>query len=125
MSWAAPPAHPSEIFDMLRPLPAPPVMQMRMTCLEANAPGTTGYTVVTNGFKLYAIHAHQDRSLQCYKDDAYPVQGTMWLYMPIDPGERLVDICGQYGAHPGQMHYMSITVSSLNSEARAFARRLR
>ncbi len=127
MSWAAH-AHPSQIFDMLRPLPAPPVIRMRMTYFDANAPGTTGYTIVTNGFKLYAIHAHQDDGgHQFYEDNAYPVQGTMWLYMPMDPGERLVEICGQYGAHPGQVHYISLMVrtSGVSGASQHIARWLR
>lgn len=66
-----------------------------MSYFDCNAPGATGYSVATNGVNIAAIHAHGqgDDDVQFYKDVDPAFQ---WIYMPLDKGEYLVDICRQY-----------------------------
>lgn len=68
-----------------------------MCYFDCNAPGTTGYSVATDGTTIAAIHTHgpeQDKDYWFYKD----VDSTFrWIYMPLGKGEYLTEICRQHG----------------------------
>lgn len=76
----------------------PPSLRMRY--FDCNDPSTTGYSIATTGYHFAWIHAHrQDDDLRFYKDVSLV---CTWVYMPVDKGERLVEIwCPSPGfAHP-------------------------
>jgi hypothetical protein len=68
-----------------------------MGYFDCNAPGTTGYSVATNGVSIFSIHAHrQDDNVGFYK---HVGSDFHWIYMPLDEGEYLTEISRRYGLY--------------------------
>ncbi len=102
ISWASP-VHPTAVMDLTtlsHPHRYPATL--RMSYFDCNAPGTTGYSVATNGVSITTIHVHgQDHDTQFYND--VDSTSNQWIYMPIDRGEYLTDICRQNGFRHGKI----------------------
>ncbi|KAF4968626.1 hypothetical protein FSARC_4001 [Fusarium sarcochroum] len=67
---------------------------LRMRFFDCNAPDTLGYYVATDGTRLRNILTHQrgrDLDVSLFEDVESPIY--FWIYMPIDQGEYLTDIC--------------------------------
>ena len=113
VSWATT-LHPNSIIQLGTCLPLRLGRRgLRMHYFECNAPGTTGYSVATDGSKVYTIYAHQGSNLlPFYKDPSFGHRSLHWIYMPTDRGEYLVEICRQYGTHLSDEIYLSIMVRS-------------
>ncbi len=87
-----------------------------MHYFECNAPGTTGYSVATDGFDIYAIHAHHrnKKSVSIYTDPSLSSLSLHWIYMPVDREEYLTEICRQYiTTHRPGVTYLRIMVRNL------------
>ena len=70
---------------------------LRMFYFDCNAPGTTGYSVATDGISIFSIHAHrQDDDTRIYADVG---SSCHWIYMPLDAGEYLTEISRRYGVY--------------------------
>ena len=68
-----------------------------MQYFDCNAPGTTGYSVATDGVSIFHIQAHHlDDDVRFYKDVGPELE---WIYMPLDEGEYLIEICRRYGSY--------------------------
>lgn len=98
--WATqdhpPPAKVINVQSLHRPSSYPD--RLRMTYFECNAPGTTGYSVATDGVSTVSIHTHRqdDDDVGFYKDVGSDFH---WIYMPLDEGEYLTEICRRYGLY--------------------------
>jgi hypothetical protein len=101
VGWANP-EHPDEVidittFDQVISFPD----RLLMTSFNCNANGTTGYTAVTGGSSVAMIHAHENDSTGFYTDmdAAYP--HGFFIYMPLDDGEFVTEICRRYALAAG------------------------
>ncbi|OIW27898.1 hypothetical protein CONLIGDRAFT_453683 [Coniochaeta ligniaria NRRL 30616] len=98
--WAASehPTHVINLGTLSRPTTCP--NELRMSYFECNAPGTTGYSVATDGISIATIHAHRqgDDWLGFYRDVDSSFQ---WIFMPLDDAEYLTEICRRYGLYVG------------------------
>ncbi|KAF5020171.1 hypothetical protein F66182_7811 [Fusarium sp. NRRL 66182] len=99
VGWQVPVATPPAIVDILttRTLNEYP-NDLRMRFFDCNAPGTMGYSVAVDGARVLAILTHK----QDQKTDASLFEGVnspicQWMYMPINQGEYLTDICRRAG----------------------------
>ena len=72
---------------------------LRMSFIECNASHITGYSVATNGVSTATLHAHsQNMDLTFYKEvDSFFGWSMVWIYMPIDQGEYVTEICRRFG----------------------------
>jgi hypothetical protein len=70
-----------------------------MSFFECNAARTTGYSVATNGTSTATIQMHnQNMDLSFYKEvDSSFGWSMVWIYMPIDEGEYVTEICRRFG----------------------------
>lgn len=70
---------------------------LRMVSVPCNGPDVTGYSVCWS-HNLMFIHTHRagEKDLSFYKDSGVPAH-AVWIYMPIEPDERLLDIWGRRG----------------------------
>lgn len=98
--WAAP-EHPTYVINLGtldRPSTCP--KELRMNYFECNAPGTTGYSVATDGIHIATIHTHRqgDDWLGLYRDVDSSFQ---WIFMPLDDAEYLTEICRRYERYVG------------------------
>ncbi len=66
---------------------------LHMGFFDCNAPGTTGYSVATNGLDISTIHAHKQQADVRFYKNAESGSCPFWIYMPIDDGEYLTEIC--------------------------------
>ncbi len=74
---------------------------VRMVSVPCNRPELTGYSVCLAG-NVMLIHAHSDgeEHLSLY-DDSRLRSHAIWLYMPMDPDERISEIWARRGKqHP-------------------------
>lgn len=89
----APAATIIDLVSLQRPPQGP--NRARMSFFECNSAGTTGYTVATGVTGIFTIHAlGPNTDLAFYKaiDDSFP-RCLTWIYMPIDEGEYITEIC--------------------------------
>ena len=72
---------------------------LRMSYLECNAAHTTGYSMATNGVSIATVHAHsQKMDLNFYEEvNNFFRRSMVWIYMPIDEGEYITEICRRFG----------------------------
>ena len=98
INWANP-QHPTEMIDLATlgpPQELPKRLQMHY--FDCNAPGTTGYTLATNGFSIAMIHAHKlHNDTQFYKEIDASFSRLFFIYMPLDEGEYITEICRRFG----------------------------
>ena len=69
----------------------------RMALLDINAPGVTGYSACWAGnvMMLYAHTPGMDSTF--FRDFSASYRRPIWIHMPIDPGERVVEMWGRRG----------------------------
>ncbi|RSL62658.1 hypothetical protein CEP54_005590 [Fusarium duplospermum] len=66
---------------------------VRMTYFDCNAPGVTGYTMVSQGHWVSTIHAHgKGDDSDFYKELDACFGDQVVVYMPVDQGEYITDI---------------------------------
>ncbi|RTE83744.1 hypothetical protein BHE90_001758 [Fusarium euwallaceae] len=66
---------------------------IRMTYFDCNAPGVTGYTMVSRGHWVSTIHAHgKGDDTEFYKEVDACFDDQVVIYMPVDQGEYITDI---------------------------------
>ncbi|GKU06414.1 unnamed protein product [Fusarium langsethiae] len=101
VGWSNP-EHPNNVidittFDEVNSFPE----RLRMTFFNCNASGTSGYTAVTCGSSAAMIHAHENDNIGFYADmdSAYP--RGFFIYMPLDNGEFVTEICRRYALAAG------------------------
>ncbi|KAF5708944.1 hypothetical protein FGLOB1_6164 [Fusarium globosum] len=101
IGWAKP-EHPNDVidittFDQVNSFPE----RLRMTFFNCNVNGTTGYTAVTCGSSVAMVHAHENDNTGFYADmdSAYP--RGFFIYMPLDDGEFVTEICRRYAVAAG------------------------
>ena len=67
---------------------------LRMRFFDCNTSDIIGYSVLISGLKVLAILSHKQgerATARLYEDiDCEP---CFWMYMPINQGEYLIDIC--------------------------------
>jgi hypothetical protein len=69
-----------------------------MHYFDCNAPGTTGYTVATNGFSIVMIHAHVHHDdTRFYKEIDASFSRLFFIHMPLDEGEYVTEIHRRFG----------------------------
>ncbi|KAI1136068.1 hypothetical protein F5Y05DRAFT_415666 [Hypoxylon sp. FL0543] len=94
----------------------------RMQSFDCNAPDVTGYSVAITGESVLTIHSHRkDTDLSFYQDTPLLRIPTMWIYMPIDEGEYVKDICRYYPAtstNPG--HRIGLTFTTNRGRTAVF-----
>ncbi|UZP38062.1 hypothetical protein NXS19_005878 [Fusarium pseudograminearum] len=74
---------------------------VRMTSFDCNVEGITGYTVVTDGHRTATVHAHRsDEDFRFYAEIDYSWPCGFFIYMPLDKGEYLTEICRRLGEDP-------------------------
>ncbi|RDL36813.1 uncharacterized protein BP5553_06165 [Venustampulla echinocandica] len=99
ISWPipAPTATIIDLASLQRPQKEP--SGLRMSFFECNAARTSGYSVATNGVITATIHAlGPNMDLTFYKGvDSFFGWSMVWIYMPIDQGEYVTEICRRYG----------------------------
>ncbi|KAF5248427.1 hypothetical protein FANTH_5925 [Fusarium anthophilum] len=101
VSWADP-SHPDNVIDIMTLGPIDIFPEgLKMMSFNCNASGTTGYTAVTGGTSVAMIHAHwqNDTSFYADMDAAYP--RDLFIYMPLDDGEYVTEICRRYALGAG------------------------
>lgn len=80
--------HPDEILDLvtLRRSDRPPD-SLRMHFFDCNAPGSTGYSVATDGVSIATIHTHgqQGDDVRFYKDFDPASKSWIWILYALGP----------------------------------------
>lgn len=75
----------------------------RMVPLDLNAPDVVGYSACWSG-RLMMLHAHKaGENLAFYKDLLAAYGRAVWIYIPMSPGERILEIWGRRGRLDGHM----------------------
>ncbi|CAF3490094.1 unnamed protein product [Fusarium graminearum] len=95
--------HPSDILDLqsLDKGLGSDHSTARMASFECNVEGITGYTVVTDGHRTATVHAHRsDEEFRFYAEIDYSWPCGFFIYMPLDKGEYLTEICRRLGEDP-------------------------
>ncbi|KAL1855336.1 hypothetical protein VTK73DRAFT_8582 [Phialemonium thermophilum] len=69
---------------------------LRMPYFDCNAPGTTGYSVATDGHRLFAIQAHHRGHYEGIDFYEHASSVCVWIYIPMDVGEHLTEICRRW-----------------------------
>jgi hypothetical protein len=71
---------------------------LRMSFFECNTTYTTGYSMATNGLSIATVYAHsQEIDLTFYEEvDTFFGRSMVWIYMPIDEGEYVTEICRRF-----------------------------
>jgi len=102
--------HPTELISLatLRRLHEYP-NRLRMCSFDCNAPDVTGYSIATNGVSIATIHAHRYNDVSIYKD-VDSSRYMIWIYMPVDPGEYVTEICRRYGFRHVKMDSLGLMV---------------
>ena len=72
--------------DMVRP------DNLRMRSVDCNRPGTTGYSVALSGFDVLRFHPHSTSTIADFYEELDDDPSVLWMYVPVDPGERLTEI---------------------------------
>ncbi|CAF3458625.1 unnamed protein product [Fusarium graminearum] len=103
VGWSNP-EHPNDVidittFDRVNSFPE----RLRMSFFNCNADGTTGYTVVTSGASVSMIHAHENDDIGFYEDMDYAYPRDFFIYMPLDNGEFVTEICRRYARAGGNL----------------------
>lgn len=93
------PAHPPDAFDIFEMCPglSPFHKNVRMNAFDCNAGDITGYTVVTDGDGVVTVHAHRPgEKARFYAEINHSWPGGIFLYMPLDKGEYVTEICRRF-----------------------------
>ncbi|KAF4446708.1 hypothetical protein F53441_9641 [Fusarium austroafricanum] len=102
ISWTSP-DHPNRILNLETLENSDDCLKgLRMISFDCNVEGTTGYTVVTDGEAITWIHAHgPDESAEFYPEMEAEYPLGFFIYMPLDDGEFITEICRRYLLDPG------------------------
>lgn len=122
IGWQVPVSAPPTVIDLLtlKTRKAYPD-GLRMQFFECNAPDTIGYFVATDGARTLGILTHkQDQILDTslFKDADAPI--CFWMYMPIEKGEYLTDICRRAGCLIVETETVGITFSTNRGRTAVF-----
>jgi hypothetical protein len=60
--------------------------------IDWNSPGIEGYTFHGKGAMLIDVYPHYPRQNFPYDIGSCRFEHCWWIYMPIDPGERVADL---------------------------------
>ncbi|RGP65401.1 hypothetical protein FSPOR_7331 [Fusarium sporotrichioides] len=72
-----------------------------MASFNCNVEVITGYTVVTDGYRTATVHAHRyGEEAEIYADIDYSWRCGFFIYMPLDKGEYLTEICRRHADDP-------------------------
>ncbi|KAH6949273.1 hypothetical protein DER45DRAFT_588581 [Fusarium avenaceum] len=110
VGWANP-EHPNDVIDVktfnqVNSFPD----NLRMSFFNCNTNDVTGYTAVTGGSSVSMIHAHENDSTGFYTDiDAAHPRG-FFIYMPLDDGEFVTEICRRYALAAGDQISVCLVV---------------
>ena len=101
VGWVSP-EHPNSVidittFDRVNSFPE----RLMMTFFNCNTNGITGYTAVTGGSSVSMIHAHENDSTGFYTDIDGALPRGFFIYMPLDKGEFVTEICRRYALAAG------------------------
>lgn len=113
--WQAPVPSPPAVVDLLtleRPREYPNGLRMRF--FDCNAANIVGYFVATDGARVLAILSHkQDEKVDTslYEDVSTAI--CFWMYMPINEGEYLTEICRRAGCLIIRNEVVGITVGRI------------
>ncbi|CCF40510.1 hypothetical protein CH063_00354 [Colletotrichum higginsianum] len=84
---------------------------LRMRFCDLNTADVVGYSVATDGAKVLAILSHKQNDqpdTALYEDVSAEI--CHWMYMPMNEGEYLTDICRRAGCSIIQTQVVGITV---------------
>lgn len=103
IGWVSP-EHPNDVidittFDQVNIFPE----RLMMTFFNCNTNGITGYTAVTRGISVTMIHAHENDSTGFYADMDTAFPRDFFIYMPVDKGEFVTEICRRYALAAGNI----------------------
>ncbi|CAD6456659.1 127314ca-dd94-4fbc-9c12-f5e5b2e313b3 [Sclerotinia trifoliorum] len=72
---------------------------LRMSFFECNSAFTTGYSLATNGVSIATVHTHNEElDLTFHEEvDSFFGRSMVWIYMPVDDGEYVTEICRRFG----------------------------
>ena len=110
---------PSHLVNLGRSVAAPAGVNgwLLMRHFDCNAPGTSGYSVATDGNDIIHVHVHGTKnSTGCgfYKEVASSFGKLLrWIYMPIDEGEYVAEILRHYIPSGKKRECLGIMVSGL------------
>ena len=101
VGWVSP-EHPNDVidittFDQVNSFPE----RLMMTFFNCNTDGITGYTAVTSGISVTMIHAHENDSTGFYADMDAAFPRDFFIYIPLDKGEYVTEICRRYALAAG------------------------
>ncbi|KAG5766485.1 hypothetical protein H9Q72_005450 [Fusarium xylarioides] len=114
IGWQVPVSVSPTIIDLLTlKIPEEYPSNLRMRFFDCNGPDTTGYFVATDGARTLAILSHkQDQQVDpsYFEDVDAPI--CFWIYMPINKGEYLTDICRRAGSLTVRTETIGLTFST-------------
>ncbi|OTB04404.1 hypothetical protein M426DRAFT_261938 [Hypoxylon sp. CI-4A] len=62
--------------------------------VDCNKPGVTGYSALVSKIGVLALYTHYDTIALDFYDETYPSkEKKWWIYMPVDAGEHITEIC--------------------------------
>ncbi|RBR03810.1 uncharacterized protein FIESC28_11681 [Fusarium coffeatum] len=101
VGWVSP-EHPNNVidittFDQVNTFSE----RLMMTFFNCNTNGITGYTAVTSGISVTMIHARENDSTGFYADMDAAFSRDFFIYMPLDKGEYVTEICRRYALAAG------------------------
>ncbi|OBS24145.1 hypothetical protein FPOA_04692 [Fusarium poae] len=114
--------HPSDIIDLqnLGEGLSLDNSDVRMASFDCNAEGITGYTVVTDGHRTATVHAHRSgEKAKFYDEIDYSWPCGFFIYMPLDEGEYLAEICRHHGKDPNSDEKGSGSLVFVTNKGRA------
>ncbi|CAG7565724.1 unnamed protein product [Fusarium equiseti] len=121
IGWQVPVSASPPVIDLLTlKTPEEYPSGLRMRFFDCNAPDTTGYFVATDGARTLAILSHkQDQQVDAslFEDVDAPI--CFWMYMPINKGEYLTDICRRAGCLIVRTETIGITVRYIDPVSHA------
>ncbi|KAI5462518.1 hypothetical protein BGZ63DRAFT_216342 [Mariannaea sp. PMI_226] len=97
IGWQIPlPSPPASIDLFTLRRPRKNISGLRMRYFDCNTPNIVGYSVATDGWDILSILSHekgQKNDSSLYEDVTASI--CHWMYMPINEGEYLTEICRQ------------------------------
>ncbi|KAF5019171.1 hypothetical protein F66182_8821 [Fusarium sp. NRRL 66182] len=114
IGWQVPVSVSPTTIDLLTlKIPEEYPSNLRMRFFDCNGPDTIGYFVATDGARTLAILSHkQDQQVDpsFFEDVDAPI--CFWIYMPINKGEYLTDICRRAGSLTVRTETIGLTFST-------------
>lgn len=113
INWPLPLPSPLEVIDLVSlSRPAVPI-PFQMRSVDLNAPGTIGYSVAFDVKSFVSIVAHKRNEAPNASLYKYAHSGYLWMYMPINEGEYVTDVCRRVGNQLMERQYIGLIVRTL------------